>query len=161
MVGCFTDDFSQGLILDQKNMVNTLLQLIHTIISGWKSITDGSYINGSITEIKADPRTIANASRRYKRLRLMFWSCTFGCFIIAVTVMLSASTLERVLSPLNIQILKTAVGILFCLCVLGSLIAKNRLLRFRCPRCSATSNLFFTIYSAENECKKCGLKLGK
>lgn len=145
----------------KKNMVNTLLQLMHTIISGWKSITDGGYINGTITETKADPRTIANASRRYKRLRLMYWSCSLGGIIIAVTVILSASTLERVLSPLNTQILKTAVGVLFCLCVLGCLIAKNNLLRFRCPRCSATSNLFFTIYSAENECKKCGLKLGK
>lgn len=109
---------------------------------------------------EVDPRTRAEAARRYATLRRWWWQSFLAMPVIWVVLTVSLVALGSWSSPVVRAALTGAGTAGFFGSWVIALVSWLRLLRFRCPRCGGRFLLSWWSSWPTSTCKHCGLDLG-
>ena len=100
-----------------------------------------------------------DASRRYLRLRRLWWRCWFGG-IALFAVLGTPLFVFKQMNPLLQGAIGTVLGVGFLGCWVGCVVAWFGLVTLRCPRCGGRVMMSWWSSWPTNRCKHCGLYLG-
>lgn len=108
---------------------------------------------------EVDLKTLAEATRRYARLRWVYWRFFLGGIVIFGVIAGPHFVFESQ-QPTEFYYVVTWVSMLcFVLCQLVCFGAWHALTQFRCPRCGERFIMAWWSSWPTEECKHCGLKL--
>jgi predicted RNA-binding Zn-ribbon protein involved in translation (DUF1610 family) len=105
-----------------------------------------------------DVETLADASRRYIKLRRLYWRSLF-CAIVFFAMFVTATALDSQRHPARYGVLTFTLPLGFLVCSLGGVVGSHPLLHFLCPRCGERFIVSWAGSWPSSVCKHCGLKL--
>jgi hypothetical protein len=105
-----------------------------------------------------DVKALADASRRFIKLRRLYWRFFFGA-IILFAMLGPANALDSQRHPVLYGVLTFTLPLGFLVCCLGGVVGWHLLLHFICPRCGERFILSSFSSWPSSVCKHCGLKL--